>query len=651
VGPGHRLRFELATPPPPDGTWVAVLPGGDVVPPPRGPAPGPGASERTVATSHVHPDELLVGPRTRASSATWAAAWARVLRTRLEERAAGLESAGPARGLVRALLTGDRRAVAPETLDLFTRTGTRHLLALSGLHVGLLAGALLLPLTALLARLPPLSLGAARTRRRVVTALRLALLLGYVVLVGAGDPVTRAGAAVALALLGPHVRRSGDAAWERGHRPDALSVWSLALTLEVLVEPRGLERTSLRLSYLATLGILVGTGPLVRGLRALVTRDGLGGLAQATGGARLLARALSARAGRAAGTAVAASVAAVVATLPEVWARFGEVSSVGILATPLALPLLTLLLLLSWAAVLLPTPLLDALVPRAAEGLVTLLGALDRLPGTPTPLPPRPAALVAGGALLLFLSLRRARWRRPAALLWGVLLLPWSAAPRGLELFLLDVGHGTSALLRAPGLPALVFDAGSRDRRRLVTEAIAPLLARWEVRRPWVVLSHEHADHRSALPRLAARFPPALLLGARGSGGAARIDLEEGGLWLALPGPLGLRLLRGEQDAGNEGSRTLVVRWRDEVLVLTGDAEEEGLARLLDQERITGPVRLLLAPHHGADGPSTGRLLDTLRPEEVWVSASRPPGVARELERRDLIWAWTRDGPLELALP
>ena len=42
----------------------------------------------------------------------------------------------------------------------------------------------------------------------------------------------------------------------------------------------------------------------------------------------------------------------------------------------------------------------------------------------------------------------------------------------------LDVGHGTAIALRGPGVPALVFDAGSRDRRSVYEEALAPLLAR-----------------------------------------------------------------------------------------------------------------------------------------------------------------------------
>ena len=52
---------------------------------------------------------------------------------------------------------------------------------------------------------------------------------------------------------------------------------------------------------------------------------------------------------------------------------------------------------------------------------------------------------------------------RAATLGAALLLLPWSAAPAGLEVHLLDVGHGSSVVLRAPGIEALIFDYLARQ--------------------------------------------------------------------------------------------------------------------------------------------------------------------------------------------
>jgi competence protein ComEC len=354
---------------------------------------------------------------------------------------------------------------------------------------------------------------------------------------------------------------------------------------------------------------------------------------------------------------LAASAAAVLATLPLTWTTFGECAPAGVVLTLLALPPFAFLSLLAWLAALLPWSGFALPAELGARALYALLELGDALPGTPLLLPPRPAPLLFAATALAFLGLAHAWARRAAALVWGSLLLPWSAAPRGLELHLLDAGHGCAAVLRAPGIDALVFDAGSRDRRALASEALLPLLARWEVARASVVLSHPDADHASGLPRLSERLRIDRWLGARPAQGPVRlphgvpeIDLARGRLACGTPSPeLSLALLRGSAAPGNEGSRALEIAWRGERLLLLGDAEEDGLEGLPLEP---GRTRLLLAPHHGSDAPALGSLLGRLSPAEVWISSSGDPPICGELERHGIEWRWTgRDGPLALRLP
>lgn len=629
---------------PPEGAHVALLPGSAAVPWARGPEGAVSERERRFAAcAPVAADELVVlaRPREQALGRAWAAAERALTRARAAAaaRVASIEGAA-SRGLLSALLTGERGELAPERSELFARTGTSHLLAISGWHVGLFAALVLGPWA-----------GAARRGRRWFL-LRALLLGAFALLAGAEKPIVRAALAWCFAEL---AARGTVLAGGAPRRPDGPSFLCAAFVLEGLLDPAGLRSLSLTLSYAATLGLMLGTGPIQALLRrpfARTREDAWEELGQ--GPAHRLARALVARLTHATLRALAASLAAVLATLPLVWSSFGEVAPAGALVTVLVMPPFTALCLVAWLAALLPTPLLTPLGEGCAQALYALLELGDRLPGTPLLLPPRPMAGLVLATVLVFVALRTGRCARAAAGTWGVLLLPWSAAPRGLELHALDVGHGSAFVLRAPGLEALVFDAGSRERRSVARAALLPLLARWEVARPWVVLSHADQDHAGGLERLATRFPLAGWAGAGSAQASVRLahawDVTDGALDF---GPrtreLGLRLLRVGSEPGNEGSRALEVRWRGERLLLTGDAEERGLVELPLEP---GPLRLLLAPHHGSDVPGLGPFLARHPPAEVWISSAERPAIAAELERRSLAWRWTgRDGPLALELP
>jgi len=674
----------LADPAPADGSWVAVLPGGELLLS----AAGPAAPARTPLRA-LSPDELVVlaEPRPALLGRLLAPLERRLERAResgLARLARARERDGPSAELLGALLLGESSAVARELEDLFRRTGTRHLLAVSGLHVGLVVGLVLLPLARRAARFgraggrAVAARGAdARLERRSAVA-TLALLAAYAALVGMGPPVVRAALAFGCALLAPLLpvrfgrgpgRHDGPCAPGRRdpdrRRADGLSLLSLAASLELLASRGSIDSLGsigLWLSYAATLGLVLGT----RGARAqLRARPFLAGDSRAGTGPLLASRPspvriLALRLRRATEGALAASLAATLATLPFVWKAFGEWSPVGILATPLALPLVALALLLGWAGLLGLVPL-DWSRP-ALDALVALLEACDSVPWTPAVLPPRPSVLVWMAALgTLAVWSAWSSWGRPIGratlLAWAALLAPWTSEPEGLELHALDVGNGTCVALRAPGAGTLVFDAGSRDRRDVFESALRPLLARWETRRPTVVLSHPHRDHASALGELVERFPPRLVAGTLPDDVLARLprdtphlELGDGSSALPLPGTLlAARWLRAGGLVGNEGSASLELEGLGRRVLLTGDAEQDGLERQPDLGRLCGPLDVLLFPHHGSETRLLAELLAATAPREVWISASGPAAVEAELERRGLPWRRTgHDGPLEL---
>jgi competence protein ComEC len=567
-------------------TAVAIVGAGDIVlidpvndAPllPRGPELGPRARSGSRPAIEVMPDEiarLATAPRTWFTPVTEAV---RDLRARLAHRAHSVRDT-ETRALLLALLFGDTSELPIEMPDLFVRTGTFHVLAVSGMQVVLVVLLLIGPASRLLARaLAALTLGRVRATSSWF-ALPLVVLL--VPVAGAGAPIVRSVMGAALSLVAPAVSRRRAAIVESGgrsvrvrlpRRADSLSFWSLALIVECVLHPDAPLSLSVQLSYAATLGLIVGTRPFLALLRAWIgppkAVSGVTRTGRERGPVSMMTRLASARLSMGAVCAVAASMAAVAATLPFVWSRLSEWSPWGILATPVLAPSMTALLGLGWLRVLLGGVVVpDSVLVPCARAMTASMRAFDVLPLTPTPLPPRPGWLVALACLATFhalskwtqapsreesssrssaklaplqsafVALTHAPWiARVAAFAWIALLVPWSATPARVQIQALDVGAGTAVVIEGPGLGTWVFDAGSRDRPDVAREALGPLLRRLDPGPVGIVLSHSDRDHESALPWLVERFPPRAFAGAlpahlaeRLPHGCALIDLATG---------------------------------------------------------------------------------------------------------------------------
>ncbi len=218
-----------------------------------------------------------------------------------------------------ALLLGVKREGVLEAAEEFRRAGTAHLLALSGMHLGVFYLSVLAVTAFLLGK------------RRAVCAAALAV-CGYLWLVGVRPSLMRA---ALMCLLGTTVYL------RRGKRPDALSLLGVAFIIQVLLTPQAAASLSFMLSYLALAGIVTAAGPLA-GLLPYWLPPAL----------RL---------------PLAVGIAAQLATAPLLGAVFGRLFPGGVAATLLLAPLVTALLYLGiifsiWSGV---GPLLGSLVgPR-----------------------------------------------------------------------------------------------------------------------------------------------------------------------------------------------------------------------------------------------------------------------------------------------
>ena len=140
--------------------------------------------------------------------------------------------------LLKALLTGDRSGLSPETVAAFRGSGASHILALSGLHMGVIY--------LIFDKLAPL-IGQSRTARRLRYAAILTGAAFFTLMTGAGPSIVRAFLFIAIRET---LRLTG-----RPCRP--VKVLALALLVQLVMDPGVIRSLGFQLSYLAMAGILL----------------------------------------------------------------------------------------------------------------------------------------------------------------------------------------------------------------------------------------------------------------------------------------------------------------------------------------------------------------------------------------------------------
>ena len=485
-----------------------------------------------------------------------------------------------ASALTRALTLGERAALG-DNRTAFQKAGLAHLLALSGLHVGFLVGFFLL-------------LGLPLGRWRYPLA--LALLLGYLALVGSSPSLLRATIMAAVWLL---ARTSG--------RSDAPlpALLALSLALHLLLSPYAVWSLSLWLSYLAVAGILVFIPP----------RQSLPWLAS-------WAR-----------DALYATIGAQLAIMPLLLHFFGRLPLLSPLANLAALPLTALLVPLGFVKAVLPGgDFLSAPINLLASWLMATARFFAELPSLSW------GRLDASGFVLYYLALLPLVlwWRgylhwRPAAAMLAAAVLAGSTPPPRPDVWFLDVGQGDAALVRLPGDVEILVDGGhewdtNRIRRALTALGVDDL--------DLVVATHSDADHVGGLPELLASFPVGtLVLGPPGSEDPLEARLRRAAIKAGVPtieAWRGRSLLLGgarldfvhppPRPKGEDNDRSLafyltVARQR---VFFAGDAPAKYALEWPPHQ-----VGVLKVSHHGAENGTDNAVLRRLRPHNAWVSVGR----------------------------
>jgi competence protein ComEC len=509
------------------------------------------------------------------------------LRQRIAERIAQALGDSPRAALIQALAVGERRAMSDHQWEVLTRTGTNHLLAISGLHVGLAA-----------------ALGFFLGRWGWSLAGRAPLLL----------PAPVAGAVVSLVTAGVYALLAGLALPTR-----RALVMVAAVLLALLLRRRVAPSHALALALLAVLAL----DPFaVTGAGLWLSFGAVALLLYAMGG-RPLAGGLWWRWGR-------AQWVVALGLLPLLLAWFGRGTLASPVANLVAIPWVTLGVVPPVLAGALLAPLAEpaaALLFRLADlslaGLWPLLEALADLPHLSWwQAPPPTWALLAGSAgafALLAPAGFPGRWLGLLALAPALTLTPARPPPGSAWLTLLDVGHGLSAVVHTHA-HTLVFDTGPRLGPTFDAgeAAVVPYLKSAGVRRvDRLIISHGDNDHIGGMHSLRRALPVAgVLTGVpERIPGAVRCRTGQHWTWDGVE----FRILHpppGSGLTGNDGSCVLRVAAGDDEALIAADVEAPAEAMLLASgEDLATDV--LVAPHQGSKTSSTPAFVAAVQPDYV----------------------------------
>jgi competence protein ComEC len=549
----------------------------------------------------------------RAAARRLAAAtghWVDRLRATLSERLAGASESEFTTGVLRALVVADRSGLTTEARNLFRDTGTSHLMAVSGLHIGLVSGAIMLLAGGVWRRVPRFC--ALVPARIAAASAGLIAAFGYAALAGFGLPTQRA-----LIMLGVLV-----VAILGRREPRPLNGLAIAAVLVLAWHPPSVLDAGFWLSFAAVLAIfaaLAWTRHRSRWVQAMMVQAVI---------------------------TVALSPVLLVYELP--------VSALS--------PLVNLLLVPLFAVAVVPGSLVGGLLALGPEGwaglwfvpMTHLLGGIETAlqwaaeQNTMLPTVAGVVPMLLGMTVLLMLA------PPGVPLRWiglPLFVLPWlpradHVAPGTFHFHLLDVGQGLAVVIETHR-HVLVFDTGPAYPSGFSTAGavIVPFLRQLGHQRiDRLIVSHSDIDHAGGTAELQQALPVAEILSGEPNDPepwarpcTAGMDWNWDGVRFRILHPPTDRAYRG-----NNASCVLRIDNAAGSVLLTGDIEATVELHLLASVPGSLDVDVVVASHHGSSSSSTARFVDATDADHVLFAA----GWANRYGFPDpeVVARWTRSG-------
>lgn len=531
-----------------------------------------------------------------------------------------------------ALILGQRDMASWQLQEELLATGTIHMLAISGLHIEMIASALLF--LGALVKTP---------NKRFLLSVCL-IVWAYTLLCGANPPVMRAAIMLSLAYIAKIL------GWQFS------SLNNLATTALILLiyRPGILFEVGPQLSFIAVAVLILSSENLTKRQTALMSlikaREGHGMRTYRAVMAWIY-------------SALRTSFWVWIVTLPIVWNGFHVVSPVSIVLN-LLLWFPTMIALVSGLAMIVVgwVPIVGSILGIMCGVPLWLLDQFVDL-GESIPFghfwgPSPPVAWMYGfyaiALILMVYSGRRRAFSRNrllvSLLVWlgiGVAFNPTYkmvhrliSSEKRLVITFIDVGHGTNAWIQTPENELWIYDAGRLGDHERSYRRIADAL--WYEKHASIdraILSHADSDHYNGFPGLLKRFSidsfvtTPQVLGHDSESLGKLIDSIKGQgieteVWTTgksrETSDWSVRTLHPSAEltgvSDNASSLCLLFEFGGKRILLPGDLEPPGLQSLVNEPSVD--VDLLMAPHHGSLNAKSRMLVDWCDPEVVMVSCS-----------------------------
>jgi len=577
--------------------------------------------------------------------------WVYSLRNRLSQSLTKALSE-PQASLAQGIVLGIRGNIPQPLKDAFVESGTAHLLAISGLHLSIIAGIIL-----------SLGIWFLGRRRYAYIWLALSTIWLYALITGMHPPVIRAAIMVSLFLTAELLgrQRSG--------------MTSLAFTAAIMIgiTPQILWTASFQMSFLAMAGLILLFPPFrAIGRKAVKVTLGEEGAAVSTG--TFITDSLS------------VTMAALIAVWPVIACYFGIISFVAPLATLLSLPALPGIIIfglltgvmgiiflplaqivawlawlflsymilvvngfaaipLSWTAV--DSATVKAVSPVAIPAYYLLLGVILWLNSHRQKL----SRLVPQVTSWLQSAVSKStntipslsnRWVIPPLLVLAILtsVAATTMPDDNLHVSILNVGEG-DAILISQGSQQTLIDGGP-DPNKICLE-LGKKMPFWDRTIELVVLTHPEADHATGLVEVLHRYQVKHIVESNQENDTEiygewqklieenefKHTIAQAGQNIDLGGGVTMEVLHPQtellEDTGSElNNNSIVLRLvKDKVsFLLTGDIEQEAEFELIAR-RANLQSTVLKVAHHGSDSSTTAEFLAVANPQLTAISAGK----------------------------